>query len=359
MTPRERVMAVLRHEKPDRIPFVVFDNKLPMCTDERTLRNRGLCVASRVYSYTVHYPNVKKTMLYYTDTNDKNLVKTVFETPVGTLSKVEEPTGVNSWQYEHLFKSEDDYAALLFLVQDTVFKPEYARSAQIKAELGEDFVVRDGIPIEPIQIIISSYMGVERFCYEWMDNRDMVITLAKAILDVNRKACEIVANGPLDFALCGANAMPLIIGKDIFKEYYIPYYNECAAVMHKHNKLVGAHMDGGYKTVLAEIANCGLDYLESYDIGMDNPSLKESKEILGDKVLWLNWPSAWQLNEPTMIEELTVRMLEDGGSGDNIIVGIIENIPPERWRDNYIAIMDGMYRYENNIANSVVKNLNK
>ena len=47
MTPRERVLAVLRGETPDRVPFTIKRPQPPQGEIERLLRNEGLAADAR------------------------------------------------------------------------------------------------------------------------------------------------------------------------------------------------------------------------------------------------------------------------------------------------------------------------
>ncbi len=44
MNARERIEAVLRHEHPGKVPFVLYAEVLPRSKLERALRNRGRAV---------------------------------------------------------------------------------------------------------------------------------------------------------------------------------------------------------------------------------------------------------------------------------------------------------------------------
>jgi len=44
LTPRIRVLAVLAGEKPDRVPFIIWDNKIPTPKIEQRLLDLGACV---------------------------------------------------------------------------------------------------------------------------------------------------------------------------------------------------------------------------------------------------------------------------------------------------------------------------
>ncbi len=345
MTPKQRVMAVLRGEAADRLPFTVYASKVPQCEAERELRNRGMCLVHRIRSYTVEYPNVRVTEARYHDQRGRWVVRRQYETPAGTLSELNEPAGFTTWHHERVFKTPDDYRALRFMLEDAVVAPAYAEAAKVERDLGEDFAVRDGMPLEPLQALISGYMGTEGFAYEWMDNRDEVLKLYDALVKTNRETYELVAKGPLSFANYGGNVTPSVIGRPVFREYYMPHYAECAEIMHRHGKLLGVHFDAENITILNDIAETALDYIEAYDVGM-NPSLAESLRRLPGKVLWLNWPSAWHLNPPEKVRSLTRDMLLEAEEPRRVIVGVTEDLPEERWRGNFAAIMDGIEDFE-------------
>jgi hypothetical protein len=341
ITPRERVMIALHGGRSDKVPFTLYENKLPQCTVERELRNRGLCVVCRMSSYREVMPDVRVTSHSWTDDKGRDFVRNTFSTPVGDLDELTSAAGFTSWTHEHLFKSTDDYKALSFMIKNRILVPEHQLAAKKVMDLGPDFIVRDQIPLEPLQQIISRYMGTEAFCYEWMDNRDEVLGLYDALVEHNRKTYAIVAEGPLDFANYGGNVTPSIIGTDVFRKYYVPNYQEAAEVLRKKGKLIGVHLDADNTTIMGDIAATSLDYIEAYDAG-SSPPVKEARHAFPGKVLWINWPSAWHLNSLDVVRERTRQIIEEAMPCDGFIIGITEDVPEERWRGNFTAIMDGI-----------------
>jgi hypothetical protein len=342
MTPRERVMGALRGEAPDKTPFTIYEEKLPRCALERELRNRGLCLVRRVRSYTTYTPNVAYREHRFVDDRGRDVVQAVFSTPHGELSTLEEPAGFTSWRHEYLFKSPDHYKALLFLIQDTVVEPNYDAVAGLSDELGGDFVIRDNLPLEPLQNLISSfYMSMEDFCLQWMEHRDEVLRLYEALVDVARRIYPLVAEGPLEFCNYGGNVVPHITGPAVFREYYLPHYNEAAEALHKRGKLIGTHLDADNTPIMDLVAQTDLDYIEAYDAGM-SPSVREARAAWPAKALWINYPSAWHLRPPQGVYDGTVQLLREAAPGDGFIIGITEDVPEERWRGNFTAILDAI-----------------
>jgi hypothetical protein len=184
-------------------------------------------------------------------------------------------------------------------------------------------------------------MGTETFCYEWMDNQDEIMEIYQSLVEKNRKVYPVVADGPLALANYGGNVTPQIIGTVNFKKYYIPNYNEATEILHKKGKLIGCHLDADNTTIMKEISETNLDYIVAYDAGI-SPPIKCAREAWPNKVLWINWPSSWQLEDPEEITRRTVDLISEAGDGKGFIIGITEDLPEERWACNYTAIMDGI-----------------
>jgi len=341
-TPRERVMAALRGERPEAVPFTVYEEKLPRCVAERKLRERGLCLVRRVRSYRTFRPHVTWREERFEDEEGRALVRTVLSTPHGDLTTLEEPAGFTSWRHEHLFKSPDDYKALLFLIRDTVVEPAYDDVADLAEELGDDFVVRDNLPLEPLQNLISSdLMSMEDFGIQWMDNRDEMLKLFDALVEVARKIYPIVADGPLTFCNYGGNVVPTVTGPAVFRDYYLPHYEEAAEALHKKGKLLGTHLDADNTPIMDLVARTSLDYIDAYDPGM-GPSVADARAAWPDKVLWINWPSAWHLRDEDGVRAGTRQLLREAAPGDRFLIGITEDVPEDRWRGNFRAILDAI-----------------
>ena len=342
MTPQERVERALGGSHADRVPFTMYEGKVIPCRAERDMRNRGMCVVDRRGVFTSHTPNVKRRQAITFD-NGSQRTTTWLETPVGTLRTVSQPAGFTSWTHEQLFKTPEDYKALRFLIQDEQFAPDYGPFAEAQDAWGGDAICRAGLGYEPLQALIYSYMGVETFCIEWMENRDEVLTCYQAIVEKRRLVYPLVADSPAGHANYGGNVTPQIISPQNFHAYYLPHYLEAAEVMHKKGKLIGCHFDADCRLLSKEIAATGLDYIEAFTPVPDTDmTLAEARTAWPDKVIWLNYPSSVHLSPDAKVQTTMIHMLEELTSIDGIIVGITEDMPEGRWLDSCRAIMDGL-----------------
>ncbi len=347
MTPRKRVEAVLRGGRCETVPFTMYENKIPQCTAEREMRNRGLCIVKRnAPVFRTHRPNVQVSQQNVNE-KGRGMVRTAYETPAGTLSTLSEPAGFTSWNHEKMFKTPEDYKALLFLIRDEAYEPCYEVFARAQEAFGEDAIFRVGFGLEPLQALISGGMiSMQTFCTEWMDRRDEVLKLYDALVENRRKVYPIVAASPALHANYGGNVTPEVIGLDTFERYYVPHYNEAAEAMHAHGKLIGCHFDANCRLLSKAIAGTALDYIEAFTPAPDTDmTLGEARRAWPDKVIWMNFPSSVHLRPDEEVARTTVDLLNEVEAVDGLLMGVTEDVPADRWQGSCRAIVDGLDRH--------------
>ncbi len=346
-TPKEQIEIALHHGFSGRIPFSIYEEKIRQTAIERELRNRGLCIVNRrIPLCRTVYDRVKIVRTGYHDEAGRYLERTVWSTPVGEVSTLEEPAGFTRWRHEKWFKSRDDYKVIKFILENENYVPDYSRWINAEKESGGDVIFRAKIGLEPLQSFISGHiMGMEDFCYEWMDSRDEILEIASIIRRKRLMMARIVADSPALHANYGGNVTPEIIGRDVFDQYYVPCYNEVADILHRKGKLLGCHFDANNKLIAQSIAETALDYIEAFTPAPDTDmTLDEARAVWKDKVLWLNFPSSQHLKSDSEIERITVEMFRNQNDLSGIIMGVTEDIPPERELYSCRAIMNGLDR---------------
>ncbi len=346
MEARQRVEHALRHEPVDRVPFTVYEYKLPQCAAERALRNRGLCGVMRVSTYVTRRPNVKETQFTCRD-GERTLVRRYYETPYGTLTTLHEPAGFTTWYRERMFKRPEDYAALLFYFQDEVYEPRNDWCLELQQNLGDDYIVRGGFGLEPLQTLITGVaFDIEDFCTEWMDRRDEILRLYDVIVAKRRLVYDMVAQSPVMHANYGGNVIPEIVSPTMFTQYYTPHYNEAAEAMHRSGKLVGCHYDDDCGPLAQVIGETDLDYVEAFTPAPDTDmTLHDARAAWPDKALWINYPSSVHLRTDEEVESVAFGLLDELDTCRGLLVGITEDVPEHRWRASFKAIMDGLDRH--------------
>ena len=342
-TPRERVERVLAGRRIDRVPFTMYENKIPQCTTERLLRSRGLCIIVRTPVFRVHRPNVQ-VVQKVTWQGDHKFVRTTYETPEGTLTTLGEEGIGTTWVHERMFKSPDDYRTLRFLLQDEQYEPAYEAFDRRQRLFGSDALLRASIGSEPLQALISGpFIGMQEFCIQWMDHRDEILRLYDVIVENRRRQYPLVAASPTTHANYGGNVTPQIVSPQMFEQYYAPHYDEAAAVMHEHGKQIGSHFDDNCRLLAEGIGRTALDYIEAFTPAPDTDmTLAEARRAWPDKVLWINFPSSVHLQESRQVFATTLELLAQVPTVEGLIMGVTEDVPEDHWQRSCTAIVDAL-----------------
>ena len=177
MVPRERVLAVLRGEQTDKVPFTVYECMIPQCAVERRLRDEALCIVNRRYRLSkLHCPNCPSDTLQ--QGSGRRLRNRLIRTRRGDLTSVAQPADFTSWAFERFFKGPEDYAAAL---------PDRGRRSAGLCALpgGRALDGRRRDPARrgrrhPLHPIMLHWMGIETFAEEWAERRDEVLKLEAA-----------------------------------------------------------------------------------------------------------------------------------------------------------------------------------
>ena len=180
MTPSERVRAVYHRESPDYVPFTIYETKVAGRPYERELMDLGICCIRRLESFRIVQEGEVTVEKTRTDLPGGHyILRSVTHTPFGDLSKTEEYDAITAWTSEYPFKDESDYEKLCYLFDNQRAVPRYdALTADCEEDTKKGSVlVRTHLPHEPVSDLLGYIMGPETWCYEWMDNRDKLLSL--------------------------------------------------------------------------------------------------------------------------------------------------------------------------------------
>lgn len=349
MTNKERVLRALKKEKVDFIPFTIYENHLPRTTWERELRNEGLCIVERRYSvFKTIMPDVKVYRINYTE-NDVEYLKTIYQTPVGELTCLQRREKNTYWYVEHIFKTPDDYKKILFIIKNTQYKENYENFINAEKKLGDDFILRGGVSLTPLHEIMVHMMGIEKFSEEWIERRDEIEKIYYAKVEKLRELYPILADSPCFHFNFGGNETGDVMGRERFEKYVLPLYFECAEILHKKGKILGAHLDGKNKIWADLIAKSPLDYIEAFSPYPDTDmTFEEAVNIWKEKILWINFPSSCQFKSEREIEEIVFNFIGTSKPQYNLIIGITEDIAETEEEKVLKTIMRSVKKYKIN-----------
>ncbi|MBM3214181.1 hypothetical protein FJZ36_04620 [Candidatus Poribacteria bacterium] len=345
MTAAEKLRAIFDGELVDCVPFALKGWRIPHGEDEDALLRDGMGVLDARSVYRAASPNVRHASERF-ERDGAVFHRSITQTPVGELSSVSQRipaprTENTSWRAELPFKRPEDYAVLLFIVEDRRYEADYAPFEQALAENSPIAFFKTTAPGSPLHTIMYEYMGIETFAIEWEERRDEIIALHDAMVRSERDLFAIVARSPAKVIQCGGNYCPEVLGKERFLDYVLPHWEEVGGVFHEHGKLLGSHLDANNLLWAQEVGSSPLDWIEAFTPSPDTDmSVADARRLWRGKTLFINYPSSVHLRTPQAIREATIRILEEAAPGDRFVIGITENVPEGRWRESFRAILD-------------------
>ena len=354
MNGRERIMAALRHEEPDVIPFSMYIETLHLAglalyEPWRKLLDNGLCIhaAMAAQTHKVISPNATMDITHHYGSatswspvdllmawNSPHEITGNICTPVGKLTlkaKVEslDLSFMLPWFPEdgYIIKNIDDYNVIKYLIEDTDYTPNYDDIKEFQMILGNYGIIPAFVPKSPFQSMLM-LMGAHRLSLDYYMHQKEFDDLYRAIYKKELEIYKIAAESPAEVIWGPDNVTSLITSPKFFEKYSLPFYNEVADIFHKHDKIYVVHMDGELKSLGELIAKSRIDVIEGFTpppVG-DLP-IAEARKIWKDKVIWANFPEPVSLQGQGAVRKMTREMLKSAAPGDNFLMAITESFP--------------------------------
>jgi hypothetical protein len=351
---------------PDCVPFTFYDLLFPEGFDPAHLQSKGMAICARRSVYRKVTPNVNVRDVKESDGG----VRTIYDTPVGTLTSVHRPAAlaynvvvspgqrtdvlearkhdrgipfspIGARLLERPIKTRDDYRVAKFIVEDARYEPNYDTFLAECARIGNSGKVIADTCYEPLLDIEVMWLGQEQFCYEVADNNDALMELHEALAENHKKMYEVVAASPADYVLYGGNVVPEVLGPDRVRDYVCPCWNAFADRLHDRGKKVGVHLDANNRLILDVVRNSKLDFVEAFTPPPDcNVSVAEARAAWPGKRLWVNFPSSVHIQSEDTIREATLEILRQAGDRKGFLMGVTEDIPREHIERSVSVILD-------------------
>jgi len=203
MTDRERMLAVLNHQPPDRIPWIP---RLKLWFDAAVLsgtlpqRFAGLSHREVQRAVGAGWPSLDGR-IYRVEYEDVEIVEsrkgrtatTEYHTPVGSVSQVTRHStelaahGLPGEVVEHLLKGPEDYAVWEWVVQHRHYIPTFDEFRTYDAEVGDDGLPVVQIEGVPIYDFLDVLVGFNDAYYHLVDYPDEVEHLLAVMTEVQRE----------------------------------------------------------------------------------------------------------------------------------------------------------------------------
>jgi len=363
MKMKERILAVLRREKPDRIPFTIYTFLLPRSSIERQLRNMGLSLVELAVSvYGINTPNVKMETAenlasfslddrYTCIARQKHTVDRTYTTPTGRLSdRCKWGYAAFEWPIEWVIKDLGDYEVVKYVIDNTEYFPNYEDFVKMQNSMGDDGIAVMMTPKSPLQSMLLDLMGYTRFSLDYYSRRHEFEDLYAVLRKKQLEMYKIIADSPAEVVLMDENLNGMVTGPKLFEKYCMPFYEEVAQILHAKEKILMAHMDGKLKCLRDLIGKTKIDVVEAFTpppIG--DLQIEEARIAWKEKVIWATFPATSSLERDLDgVEAETLNILRRVAPGDGFIMGVTEDIgdiKSTRYEEVLAAITETMMKH--------------
>lgn len=237
---------------------------------------------------------------------------------------------------EHAIKSEKDYEAVAYIFANALVEPTYDRYLVAKEEVGERGVAVAFVSLggSPMHLIQRELMDYSLFFYELHDHPAELQWLSGQIGTYFDRVFEVVAQSPAEVVLFGANYDAKITWPPFFQQYITPSLARAADILHAKGKFLLTHTDGENKGLLQAFVDSKIDVADSIcPAPMTSLTLREAREAFAGKIsIWGGVPSITVLESSMSereFEEYMAGLLTQADRGDHLILSIADTTPPD------------------------------
>ena len=385
MTPRERMLAAIRGNPTDRIPWAPrldlwykanrragtlpaqyrtasltemtddlgmgFHAVIPDFRDLRTPaddHDRALGV------YNLHtmpcrtvLENVERKVRL---DGDRTFVEYV--TPLGSVTttvlydETMRQAGITITHVEtHVFKGVEDYAPLGYLFENARVDPNTEGFEAFAAQVGNRGIAVGYVTgaASPMHFIQRELMPLDQFFYETHDHPDELAHLADQIAGYYDRLLEVAASSPAQVLMLGANYDASVTYPPFFAEHITPTLRRFAGTLHRRGKLLLTHTDGENTGLLEHYVDSHIDVADSIcPAPMTKLTFAEVRDAFAGRVTIMGGIPSVALLEVSMSDVDFQTFLDaffDGLTrGDHLILGISDTTPPAADFDRILEI---------------------
>lgn len=296
MTGRERIMAALRKEPVDRLPWIPnivpytvdsFPESMPHYAPD-VIEYVGGDVMARFGKAIEVIPGLKEGtwVIPVSEYKDGDRISG-YQTPVGTITRRDRSIGLGSMPgpVKFLLETVEDLKIFKYIMESVVYqiKPIYEQYFFENKAIGDRGVLTISAEFSPLQLLIEQLAGVEYTFYLLADAPDLFDEVMNMLHELNKTKIKALAESPAEVFIHYENTSSTVLSPRIYQKYCLPYLEEYTGIIHSYGKIHLIHACGKLE------AFADLFRSEKYDgiVEITPPpvgdvELWEAKELFGD-----------------------------------------------------------------------------
>ena len=376
MTHRERILATIRGEQTDRIPWaprmdlwcialrargtlprqfeglntaaiadvldvachaVRADYTLPRNPNDLVLRGLGIDNHPD-YPYRVELRDFSVAFQF-----DPDNLRSRFQTPVGEVTTHLQQTqemkqnGISlPFVRDYAIHSPDDFEAIAQIFDHLAVIPTPEAYERFQQRVGERGIAVASGPIaaSPIHLILHELVAMDQFFYLYHDEYEAMYELGQRMQPFFEACLEALLSCSAEVVFWGGNYDQNLTWPPFFESEIAPWLQRVSEAAHRAGKYLLTHTDGENEDLLPLYPACGFDVAESVcPAPMTRCSLAEVREGMAPETTgWGGIPSVALLDESmddAAFEAYLDALFAPLDGGDHLILGVSDNVPPD------------------------------
>ena len=301
MNSRERLLAVLRHQMPDRVPISTYElsgyNTLAFENNDPSYRR--LMDAIRQFTDCTCMWDPPSDVVFLesafpaelegrkTREGDSTITRKTLHTPKGDLTQtLREIDNIHTvWEVEHWCKNIADVEKALSIPYQPA-SYDFSDYARIVAEVGDHGVIMSS-PADPLWLACG-LMDFGNYAIWAMTETEHFVRTIEIMHERNMEnlrrmlACQVVDL----YRICGPEfATPPYMPPELFVRFVQPYVTDMTTMLHEKGALVRVHSHGRINQALEPMMATGCDAIDPCEAPPDGDiTLAEIKRRAGDRL---------------------------------------------------------------------------
>jgi len=356
MNPKERHLAVLMGEEPDKVEITIAEGLRvgPSGGLLRRLSARGAGITHIIPPYRPNFlydfsinPELEDVIYsksFYIEGGIRKCRHT-FDTPVGSIWSV---TGQHPQNYVEtssplipFIKEPADWDILNYIFREMTnhLMPNYEEMELDQEDLGETGYTIAVLEKTPFQRAWIEVASLEKAVHGAMKETEQFVKFVEIQKEYHQKAAEITAGCPSLHVLLIDNITNVISPK-LYQKYCQPFYKIYFDCFQGTNKKLAIHFDGLFHHLLKIMRESSFDIIDSVTVPpTGNVSLTEIKTFLPDKQISVNLPPHLAYSDPVEIRKGYNQIIEEWGS-KTLTIEHVEDLPPKVLESHLMAALD-------------------
>ena len=342
---RERILAILKHEKTDRVPWfgdldywhhaaaLRGDLDAKYRSDGYFQLNRDLGVGFYLQGFGP-YTQLNPGISFSIRSLNGQTIRTM-QTPHGDLVEITQflPMSYSTGYIKHFVETEDDLRPFKSYLESLDFMPAYEEIGRRQRIIGDNGVVLCYTPRSPFMEMVTTYVGLVNLVYLLNDAPDEMAEIFQIMETKFDRAAELTVHSPAECIMIPENLSSEVVGVSYYKQYLRPYESRWIKQIRQAGKYSFIHMDGTLRGLLQHVAETGFDVIEAVtpEPSGDMSMAEIAASITTDTIIWGGLPGI--VFTPNQTEESFVEHVKDVLSvmrhSPRFVLGVADQVPPD------------------------------